>query len=290
MTTISRINLDEVVGTVFSETNVRWAPRDVLLYHLGVGAGDPPTEARELRYAYEPNLWVLPSFSTAIGYRAGPNFRTVQGLHADKAVVLHGQQRIELGGPIPVEAEARYRNRVANVYDKGSGALVVLESEAADPVTGQFLFRGLSGLFFKGEGFGGYGGDRGPRSELVLPDRAPDVEGSYRTLPQQALLYRLCGDYNTLHVDPAVATRAGYPRPILHGLCTFGMVCKRVLDLVDADPTAVRAYETRFVGHVFPGETVDLAIWREADRMLVNALNHERGTHVMVGAITLNAS
>jgi acyl dehydratase len=278
----------EVVGTVISEVPVRWTPHDVMLYQIGVGAGDPPTDERELRFSYERDLRVLPSFSTALGYRAGPNFRTVQGLHADQAVVLHGQQRIELGGPIPVEAQVSYRNRVANVYDKGSGALVVLESEATDAATGRFLFRGLSGLFFKGEGFGGYGGDRGPSERIEPPRRSPDVEGSYRTLPQQALLYRLCGDRNPLHVDPEVAHKAGFDRPILHGLCTFGMVCKKVIELVlDGDPASVRAYETRFAGHVFPGETIRLRVWREGNRVIVDAQTEERGTPVVVGALTI---
>lgn len=275
-----------VTGTIISEVPVRWGPQEIMLYQVGVGAGNPPTAERELRYAYERDLRVLPSFSTVLGYRAGRNFRAVEGLHADKAVVLHGQQRIELACPIPVEAEVSYRSRVANVYDKGSGALVVLESEATDTATGRFLFRGFSGLFFKGVGFGGYGGDRGPSDRVEPPNRAPDIEGSYTTLPQQALLYRLCGDRNPLHVDPVVAAKAGFDRPILHGLCTFGMVCKGVIDLaLDGAPDSVRAYETRFVGHVFPGETIDLALWREDGRIVVDARTRERGTPVVVGAL-----
>jgi acyl dehydratase len=279
-----------VVDTVISETPVRWTAQQVLLYQLGVGAGVPPTDPNELRLSYERDLRVLPSFATALGYRAGPNFRTVAGLHADKAVVLHGQQRIELDGPLPVEAEVAYRNRVANVYDKGSGALVVLESQATDAVTGRVLFRGLSGLFFKGEGFGGYGGDRGPNDRIDRPARAPDIEGSYVTLPQQALLYRLCGDTNPLHVDPDVAHKAGFDRPILHGLCTFGMVCKKMIELaLDGDPSAVRAYETRFVGHVFPGETIQLGLWREGNRIIVDARTVERASPVVIGALTIAA-
>jgi acyl dehydratase len=278
-----------VVGTVISEVPVRWTPHDVLLYQIGVGAGAPPTDQRELRLAYERDLRVLPSFSTALGYRAGPNFRTVEGLHADKAVVLHGQQRIELDGPIPVAAEVAYRSRVAKVYDKGSGALVFLESQGTDAASGRVLFRGLSGLFFKGEGFGGYGGDRGPSERIEPPSRAPDIQGSYTTLPQQALLYRLCGDTNPLHVDPEVARKAGFDRPILHGLCTFGMVCKKVIELaLDGDPTAVRAYENRFVGHVFPGETVQLGLWREGGRIIVDARTEQRNSPVVVGALTVS--
>jgi acyl dehydratase len=282
------IDTAAVAGIVISEARVAWTPHDVLLYQLGIGAGASPTDPRDLRFAYEKDLRVLPSYSTALGYRAGANFRSVAGLHADKAVVLHGQQRIELSGPIPVEGEVTYQNRIANVYDKGSGALVVLESEATDATTGRFLFRGLAGLFFKGPGFGGYGGDRGPSERIERPDRAPDLEDRYATLPQQALLYRLCGDRNPLHVDPDVARKAGYDRPILHGLCTFGMVCRAVVERVlDGDPASVRAYETRFVGHVFPGEAVTLAVWREGGRVIVDARSEERDTPVLIGALTL---
>ena len=276
----------EVSGATIADVPVRWTPHNVLLYHVGVGAGVRPTDERELRYAYDKDLWVLPSFGTVVGYGT-PNFRSVAALHADQAVVLHGEQRIEVPSPLPVEAEATYRSRVAHVYDKTSGALVVLESDITETATGRLLFRGTAGLFFRGEGFGGFGGDRGPASKIEPPERTPDFQGGYKTLPQQALLYRLCGDRNPLHADPAVARKAGFDRPILHGLCTFGMVCKAIIDLaLDSDPTRVRAYETRFAGHVFPGETVNLALWREDHHILVEARTEERGSPVVVGALT----
>jgi acyl dehydratase len=138
------------------------------------------------------------------------------------------------------------------------------------------LWTNTSSIFARGEG--GFGGDRGPSGPGAPPERAPDAEITTRTLPQQALWYRLLGDRNPLHSDPAFAAAAGFPRPILHGLCTYGLVCKAVVDaLLDGDVARVMSYEVRFAGVVYPGETLRTSVWQEGDRLVLATTVDERG-------------
>jgi acyl dehydratase len=182
----------------------------------------------------------------------------------------------------PAAADARTTGRVAGIFDKGSGALVVVEATTTDS-NGSALFLNRFSLFVRGEG--GFGGEPGPRTGNEAPERSPDVEIEHATVPQQALLYRLCGDKNPLHADPAVAARAGFDRPILHGLCTYGIVCKAAVDrLLGGDVSRVARYRARFAGVLFPGETIVVQGWREDDRILLRAACRERGTPVLTNA------
>jgi acyl dehydratase len=158
-----------------------------------------------------------------------------------------------------VKGSCTARSRIAAVHDKGSAAVVVTETTTE-------LFTSRISIFVKGEG--GFGGDRGPDTRVPVPDREPDDEVLSPTDPRQALWYRLLGDRNPLHVDPAFAARAGFPRPILHGLCTYGMVLKAA---IGTDPDRVAGYRARFAGVVFPGDTLRTRIWREDDRLILHA-------------------
>ncbi|MBT2366353.1 MaoC family dehydratase N-terminal domain-containing protein [Streptomyces sp. ISL-10] len=241
-------------------TTIQWDHRDIQLYHLGIGAGVPATDPDELRYTLESRLHVLPSFATVAGAGMGVvGALSAPGIDVDLAAVLHGGQRIALHRPVPVRGTARSTSRVAAVYDKGKAAVLLLRTEAADD-DGP-LWTSDAQIFVRGEG--GFGGERGPSERLVVPDRAPDRTVEREIREDQALLYRLSGDWNPLHADPEFAKLAGFERPILHGLCSYGMTLKTVVDtLLDGDVTRVRAYGTRFAGVVFPRETLRIRMWR----------------------------
>lgn len=257
------------IGASLGETTFSWTPPDVLLYHLTLGAGADPLSPLELRYATEDDLHVLPTFGVIAPNlrRTAPPVVSFPGVEIDLARVLHGQQEITVHKPLPVSATVTARTRISDVFDKGKAAVIVQESTAVD-ATGDALYTTRSSIFARGEG--GFGGSRGPSTSVDLPARPPDFVLDTPTLPQQALLYRLCGDRNPLHSDPVFASAAGFPRPILHGLCTYGVVCKAVVDgVLDGDVGAVGSYSTRFAGVVYPGETLRSSVWQEDKRLLV---------------------
>lgn len=255
------IDPDVAVGADLGKTEFAWTSTDVLLYHLAVGAGGHPTEQYELQYVLEDRLRVLPTFGVV-----APNFRMFEppavsfpGIDIDLSKVLHGTQSITVHARLPTAGRATARSRIADVWDKGKAAVIVQESEVVD-LAGAPLWTTTSGIFARGEG--GFGGSRGPALRLPPPEGQPDEVLEVPTLPQQALLYRLCGDRNPLHADPEFAEKAGFDRPILHGLCTYGMVCKAIVDeMLAGDVTAVGSFSARFSGVVFPGETLRVRIW-----------------------------
>ncbi|MEU0113938.1 MaoC/PaaZ C-terminal domain-containing protein [Streptomyces bobili] len=240
---------------------ITWDRKDVLLYHLGVGAGVPATDPDELRYTLESRLHVLPSFATVAG-SGSPGVisgLSMPGVDVDLSRVLHGGQSLTLHRPLPAEGTATATGRIAAVYDKGRAAVLVMRTEVTD-ADGP-LWTNDAQIFVRGEG--GWGGDRGPSARLDPPAGDPDKTVERHMREDQALLYRLSGDWNPLHADPDFAKGAGFDRPILHGLCTYGTTLKAVVDtLLDGDVTRVRAYATRFAGVVFPGETLRIRMWR----------------------------
>lgn len=256
---------------------IAWTRKDVLLYHLGVGAGTPATDPDELRYTLESRLHVLPSFATVAG-NGSPGVisgLSMPGVDVDLARVLHGGQTLTLHRPLPAEGGATATGRIAAVYDKGKAAVLVMRTEVAD-ADGP-LWTNDAQIFVRGEG--GWGGDRGPATRLDPPTGPPDRTLERPVREDQALLYRLSGDWNPLHADPDFAKRAGFERPILHGLCTYGMTLKAVVDtLLDGDPARVRSYTTRFAGVVFPGETLRTRLWRQdagSVRVAVSAVERD---------------
>ncbi len=257
-------------------TDIAWEQKDVLLYHLGVGAGAhrPATDPDELRYTYEKDLQVLPSFVTvAGGGLAKAGVFTLPGLDINLARVLHGGQYIELHRPVPVSGRGTLTSSLAALYDKGKAAVLVLRSEAAD-ADGP-LWTCDTEVFARGEG--GFGGERGVSSQVALPERDADWVREIPVRHDQALLYRLSGDWNPLHADPDFAKLGGFDRPILHGLCTYGTTLKAVVDTVlGGDASRVRSYRTRFAGVFFPGETLRVRIWDEDGRLVVTATSVDR--------------
>ncbi len=266
------------VGKEMPPSTYEYTDRDVILYALGVGA-----TTQELPFVYEKNLKVLPTFAVI------PAFASMAGmgrlLEFNPMMVLHGEQRIELRAPIPTSGKLTTQAKISAIYDKGSGAVVVVDAETKDE-SGTALFANTFTTFIRGEG--GFGGERGPSAtgRNVPPEKAPDHSISYATSPDQATLYRLSGDRNPLHIDPEFAKMAGFDRPILHGLCTFGHVGRAVLHACcGGDPARFKSFEVRFSGVVFPGETIVTDIWQEsANRVQVQAKTAERGEAVIANA------
>jgi acyl dehydratase len=263
------------IGADLGETAFSWTSTDVLHYHLALGAGARSGVA-ELRYVLEDRLRVLPTFGVV-----APGFRTFEppavrfpGVDVELSKVLHGTQSITVRAPIPPSGTAVARSVIADVWDKEKAAVIIRETTVADE-SGTPLWTSSSGIFARGEG--GFGGHRGPSAVSVVPDRDPDRVVEVATLPQQALLYRLCGDRNPLHADPEFAAQAGFERPILHGLCTYGMVCKSVVDtMLDGDVTRVASFATKFAGVVFPGETLRVRVWTTDEGFALTATAADR--------------
>jgi acyl dehydratase len=274
------IDVARVIGIELPEIASDWDEDDVILYHLAVGAGASTTADGELAYVYERGLKVLPSFGVLPAMGSLPAMLDLPGMDVDFAHLLHGEQAIELHEPLPTSCSVRTTSRIVDVFDKGAAALVILETTTRDARDGRPLATNRFGAFIRGAG--GFGGDSGPPPGNVPPQRRPDTETTYVTLPQQALLYRLTGDKNPLHADPAVAAKAGFDRPILHGLCTFGIVCKAIVDgRLSGDVSRIAGYSARFAGAVFPGETIAVSSWDQGERIVVSARCVERDTTVL---------
>lgn len=269
------IDPDKALGAALPEQSFAWTASDVLLYHLAVGAGRRPGDANDpaaLRLTLDDDhLQVLPSFGVVAPsfHEAEPPVLELPGCDIDLAQVLHGSQSIRLHRPIPASGEALLRPVITGVWDKGRAAVIVQEGTAVD-AGGEPLWTVTSSLFVRGEG--GWGGDRGPSATATRPERAPDASATFEVAEEQALLYRLCGDRNPLHADPAFARRAGYPGPILHGLCTYGITLREVTRmLLGGDAGRVGGFRARFAGLVFPGETLRVDAWDEGDLIQVAA-------------------
>ncbi|MFD3491236.1 MaoC/PaaZ C-terminal domain-containing protein [Streptomyces sp. NPDC058690] len=268
------IDAEKAVAAEPRTAEISWDHKDVQLYHLGLGAGAPATDPAELRYTLESRLHVLPSFATVAGAGTGVvGGLSSPGIDVDLAAVLHGGQTVRVHRPIPAEGRAVQTSKVAAVYDKGKAAVLVLRTEAAD-AEGP-LWTNEAEIFVRGEG--GFGGERGPSGRHADMSVAPNHTVERPVREDQALLYRLSGDRNPLHADPEFARKAGFDRPILHGLCTYGMTLKAVADtLLGGDVARIRSYRTRFAGVVFPGETLRIRMWTGDGRVRVAVTAVER--------------
>jgi acyl dehydratase len=251
----------DLVGVASEPVERSWRADDVILYALGVGAGAPdPTD--ELAFTTENTagveLRVLPTFAVlAAQARTGRKLGDF-----DPAKLVHAEQAFELHAPLPVDGRVHVVSTVTGIADKGSGALVTTENTAADAETGKPLVTTRSGVFIRGEG--GFGRSGSTTEPWTLPEREPDAQVRYPTRPEQALVYRLSGDRNPLHADPAFAARGGFDRPILHGLCTYGFTGRALLHaLCDSDPDRFDAMSGRFSRPVLPGDELVVSIWRD---------------------------
>jgi len=248
-----------------------YSARDTILYALGTGLGFDPVDEKQLHFLYEKQLLALPTLATVLGYPWGWIYKVNAGATRLKHVLA--EQGIRIHKLPPAEGEVISHLVVTNIVDKGKdkGALIYTERKVFEKKTGDLLCTLFNTMFCRADG--GFGGPTGPvRVPQKMPDRAPDQVCELPILPQAALIYRLCGDRNPLHVDPAVARAAGFDRPILHGLCTFGMVGHALLKTYcKYDPAKLVSIEGRFSAPVFPGETVCTEMWQEGSVVLFRA-------------------
>lgn len=269
------IDPDIAIGASLGMRTFSWASSDVLLYHLALGAGSRPgdnLDPKALRYTLDDeHLQVLPSFALVAPsfHETNPPSLDMPGCDINLAQVVHGAQSIAVDGPLPTSGTATLSTRISDVWDKGKAAVIWQEAVATDP-DGRQLWTARSSIFVKGEG--GWGGNRGDSNAVAIPERKPDVDTTYDVTPAQAMLYRLCGDRNPLHADPAFAQAAGFPAPILHGLCSYGIVLRTVTDeLLGGDAARVGSFSARFAGVVFPGETIRVQAWDQNEDIVVAA-------------------
>lgn len=255
----------DAVGTVGEPTERSWTSTDCLLYAVSVGCGaDDPLDELAFTTENSQNVTqhVLPTYAVILGVGGGA-MRSIGTFNP--AMLVHAGQGVTLHQPIPVEGRVRTVGRITAIEDKGSGALVSTAAESVDAGTGEPMFTTTSSVFIRGEG--GFGGERAPSgAKPSMPDRDPDHVVTYRTAMNQALVYRLCGDRNPLHADPAFAAAGGFDRPILHGLCTYGFTGRALLHaLCDSDPKQFGSMDARFSRPVVPGDTLTVSMWVDDD-------------------------
>lgn len=254
---------DTLLNWPFPEIEHSYTARDTMLYALGVGCGHDPLDAGDLRHVYEDGLLALPTMAVVLGH---PGFWLKHpGTGIDWRQTLHGEQGLVLHRTLPVAGTVVGRTRITGLVDKGPGKAALLFSErtVADGASGDLLCTVTSTTFLRGEG--GFGGPAGPvPAPHPTPEGEPELMADLPTLPQAALIYRLSGDDNPLHADPAIAAAAGFPRPILHGLATYGVAGRAILRACcGGDPARLKRLDVRFSAPVFPGETIRTEIWRD---------------------------
>ena len=265
------IDYDTIRNWPFEEVRQSYTWKDSALYALGVGYGYDPLDERQLRFVYEEQMRAAPTMPVVL---ATPGFWVKDpGTGVDWVKVLHGEQSLVIHKPLPVEGTVTSRNRVSAIVDKGAGkgAILVNQRTLTDAATGEALATIESLTFARGDGGfsarpgnGPPGGDAAPAPKPATPQREPDLVCDLPTLPQAALVYRLCADLNPLHADPKIATAAGFKAPILHGLASYGVAAHAILrTCCDYDPGALRSIGLRFSGPVFPGETLRTEMWRD---------------------------
>jgi acyl dehydratase len=288
------IDYDVVKSWEFEEIVQSYTARDTMLYALGIGMGADPMNAAELRFVYEKSLQAVPTMVTVLG-SPGPWLRDTRA-GADYVKLVHGEQSIQLRNPLPPAATVVASNRVLSITDKGAGkgAIVVVQRELRDQASGKPLADIRQMTFLRGDGgfSAGHGrSDPGPEPLPAVPERAPDIEEAMPTLERQALIYRLSGDYNPLHSDPAVAKSAGFGRPILHGLCTYGIAAHALLKAVCGyQAERLRELSVRFTAPVYPGETIHVQLWHEGTgRVRLRARVAERDVTVLNNGVAVIA-
>ena len=260
----------EAVGETGGPVSRSWTSKDALLYAVGIGAGTDELAFTTENTRDAPQR-VFPTFAVIIGNGGAPLAKVGS---FNPALMVHGEQGIELLGEIPPDGEVESRGKIAAIWDKGNAAVIEMESESVDAATGKALLKTRSMLFCRGEG--GWGGDRGPSQKVVFPDVEPTHRVAYQTREDQALTYRLSGDRNPLHSDPAFAAMGGFDKPILHGLCTYGFTGRALLHtLCDGDPSRFRSMNARFSRPVIPGDELTVSMWVYGEQALFRTTNQK---------------
>ena len=279
---------ERLIAWQFPEVTCRYTCDDTMLYALATGVGANPTDLNQLRFvddtSHEPTL-ALPTMAVVLGFPGSWMDDPATGI--DFPRIMHGEEEIIMHRPLAAKGALIARHRVTDVVDKGPGrgALVTYDKELYDTVDGALVATVRHTTFARGDG--GFSGgtvaaqNSAPRP-AAMPDRPPDRTRAIPSMPQQALLYRLCADRNPLHSNPAVALKAGFDRPILHGLCSFGMAGFAVIaDWCGYDPAVLTSLGVRFTAPVYPGETLIVESYEMADEIRFQARVKERDRIVL---------
>lgn len=275
------INYDKLMNWKFDDVVHTYTERDTMLYALGIGFGDDPLDEGQLRFVYEKELRTVPSMCVVLGY---PGF-WVQNPETgiDWVRLVHGEQGFKIHQPLPPAGTVIGRTRLTGIVDKGpgKGAILYSERDVIEQKSGDLLCTMTASTFCRADG--GFGGSKDVSpTPHQLPDRAPDLSCDLPTLPRQALIYRLSGDYNPLHAEPAVAAAAKFEKPILHGLCTLGVATHAILKTCcDYQPEKLRGLELRFSAPVYPGDTISTEIWRDGKTISFRSRAVERNLVVL---------
>ncbi|HEX3596095.1 MAG TPA: MaoC/PaaZ C-terminal domain-containing protein [Polyangiaceae bacterium] len=283
------IDPKQALGAKLESIESSWNEDKLILYALGIGVGLGVSQVdprRVLQYTYENGLKAMPTYGVIPMFSAVGGLFNIPGLSFNPMMLLHGEQYTEiLSPPLPTSADIVTEGTVSGIYDKGKGALVTIDFVTSDKRTKKPLLKNVMSAFIRGEG--GFGGDaKSPEPGNVPPDRQPDIVVESPTQSSQALLYRLSGDKNPLHVDPMMAKMGGFDVPILHGLCTFGYLGRAVIETcTDDQPERFKSIQVRFSKPVFPGETIVSQLWKVSpNEIICKARVKERDTDVITNA------
>ncbi len=276
------LSYDQLMALKSTGQKYSYTDREVILYAYGIGLGADPMNEKELAFVNEAcfterPLKVVPTFASVAAWGSGPG-----DMQLNRLMVVDGERDITFHTPMPVAANITADSSVLGVFDKGKDkGLVIRHQTVLKNEKGEALATLVASRFARGDG--GIGGPaQGQPEAHEVPKRAPDKTVDITTRPDQALIYRLCGDRNPLHSDPEFAKRAGFPRPILHGMCTYGITCRGVLQTyADYNPSAFRRHAVRFSSPVFPGETVTMDLWKDGNVVSFEAKVKSRGVTVI---------
>ena len=277
------INYDEIMSLKSENIEISYTDKDSILYGLGVGLGNDPMDVDELKYVYENGQIALPSMATNFQYHSS----LLMSAKLNFVMVVHGEQKLSIVNPIPVSGDFLADMKVLNCFDKGAskGAIIDVETTVKLKSDGTEICKLISTTFARGDG--GFDGPETPPQEIFEPEGSPDIVDEITTKPDQALIFRLSGDYNPLHSDPNFAKAAGFPKPILHGLCTYGVACRSIVKTAcDNDVKKLKSFNCRFSSPVFPGETIVTEMWKNGNDINFQSKVKERDKIILKNGVS----
>ena len=278
------INYDEIMNLTSENVEISYSDKDSILYSLGIGLGNDPMNLNELKYVYENSQSVLPSMATNFQYHSPLLLKT----NINFIMVVHGEQRLSITNALPVSGDFIANAKVIGCYDKGParGAIIEVETTVKNKKNNEEICKLVSTTFARGDG--GFGGPDSPKKEIFIPDGEPDYVSEVSTKPDQALIFRLSGDYNPLHSDPNFAKAAGFEKPILHGMCTYGIACRSLVDeICENDASKLKRFDCRFSSPVYPGETIITEMWKKDKMIYFNSKVKERDKLVLKNGVSV---
>ena len=278
------INYDEIMNLTSENVEISYSDKDSILYSLGIGLGNDPMNLNELKYVYENSQSVLPSMATNFQYHSPLLLKT----NINFIMVVHGEQRLSITNALPVSGDFIANARVIGCYDKGParGAIIEVETTVKNKKNNEEICKLVSTTFARGDG--GFGGPDSPKKEIFIPDGEPDYVSEVSTKPDQALIFRLSGDYNPLHSDPNFAKAAGFEKPILHGMCTYGIACRSLVnEICENDASKLKRFDCRFSSPVYPGETIITEMWKKDKMIYFNSKVKERDKLVLKNGVSV---